>query len=129
MLFDQRIICLIFLLSITGLLPAQENIALKATEIYTSHVSEWETLEAINSGYDPVSSSDKSHGAYGNWTGNDAGVWNWVEYGWDSLYIIDRSEIYWWTDGEEFRYPTLRTLSITMCRRMTGRSFPDTADS
>jgi len=105
MLFDQRIICLIFLLSITGLLPAQENIALKATEIYTSHVSEWETLEAINSGYDPVSSSDKSHGAYGNWTGNDAGVWNWVEYGWDSLYIIDRSEIYWWTDGGGIQIP------------------------
>lgn len=105
MLFDQRIICLIFLLSITGLLPAQENIAVKATEIYTSHVSEWETLEAINSGYDPVSSSDKSHGAYGNWTGNDAGVWNWVEYGWDSLYIIDRSEIYWWTDGGGIQIP------------------------
>ncbi|MGC9471409.1 MAG: DUF6055 domain-containing protein [Bacteroidales bacterium] len=105
MRFDQRIICLLFLLSVTGLLPAQENIALKATEINTSHVSDWETLEAINSGYDPVSSSDKSHGAYGNWTGNDAGVWNWVEYVWDSLYIIDRSEIYWWTDGGGIQIP------------------------
>jgi hypothetical protein len=77
---------------------AQENIALTADTILTSHVSPWEDLFTINNGIDPVSSGDKSGGAYGNWTGDD-NKWQWVEYNWDQLYMISRSDIYWWADG------------------------------
>ncbi|MBN2698441.1 MAG: T9SS type A sorting domain-containing protein [Bacteroidales bacterium] len=95
---------LLFLLLLNNIVPAQENIALKADDILTSHVSSWEDLYAINNGIDPVNSGDKTGGAYGNWTGTD-NLWNWVEYDWDSLYIISRSDIYWWADGQGIVIP------------------------
>jgi hypothetical protein len=81
---------------------AQKNIALKAN-VSTSHVSSWETLGAVNDGYEPFSSSDKSHGLYGNWPSH--GKWNWVEYSWDSFYAITKSEMYWFTDYGGVRIP------------------------
>ena len=81
---------------------AQENIASKAN-VSTSKVSSWETLEAVNDGFEPNSSSDKSHGLYGNWP--SSGIWNWVEYSWDSYYVISRSEVYWFTDYGGVRIP------------------------
>ena len=77
---------------------AQENIALKASEVRTSYVSSWETLSAINDGYDPSGSSDKSHGAYGNWKNGAFNEWNWVEYDFSEYYKIFQSDVYWWTD-------------------------------
>lgn len=94
---------LIFIIIYSGM--AQENIAPDAANITTSHVSPWENLEVINRGHDPASSSDNSQGAYGNWTGGDGGTWNWVQYDWDSYYVVDRSEMYWWTDGGGIQIP------------------------
>lgn len=79
-------------------LCALDNIALTADTVLTSHVSTWEDLFAINNGIDPEDSGDKRGGAYGNWTGND-NRWQWVEYNWDQLYMISRSDVYWWADG------------------------------
>lgn len=88
---------------------AKENIAPNAN-VTTSHVSPWETLGAINTGWDPersyvAASAELPHGAYGNWRGNDGGRWNWVGYEWDDHYIIDRSAIYWWTDNMGIHIP------------------------
>src|SRR5688572_24690397 len=47
----------------------------------TSYVSPWENLLAIQNGRDPVSSTDKTGGAYGNWPTTGT---NWVEYQWPS---------------------------------------------
>src|SRR5690348_10148980 len=47
----------------------------------TSYVSSWENLLAIQDGRDPVSSTDKTGGAYGNWPTTGT---NWVEYQWPS---------------------------------------------
>jgi hypothetical protein len=90
-----------------GICMGQENIALEADTVLTSHVSSWETLGAINDGFDPASSTDKSNGAYGNWVGSETGTenWDWVQYSWSSLYIIDKSAIYWWTDGGGIQIP------------------------
>jgi carbonic anhydrase/acetyltransferase-like protein (isoleucine patch superfamily) len=91
-------ILLIVVISTSSRALALENIALTADTILTSHVSPWEDLFTINNGIDPESSGDKSGGAYGNWTGDD-NKWQWVEYDWDQLYRISRSDVYWWADG------------------------------
>lgn len=81
-----------------------DNIAL-ISEVSTSYVSPWETLEAINSGnYDIVNSSTKPpEGAYGNWP--SAGLWQWVQYDFPGIYYVDRSDVYWWTDGGGIQLP------------------------
>lgn len=70
------------------------NLAASATP-YTSYVSPWETLAAINDGYTPASSADHSHGAYGNW---DHQGTEWIEYRWPSAQTVSRSEVYWFDD-------------------------------
>ncbi|TFH38881.1 MAG: DUF1533 domain-containing protein [Bacteroidia bacterium] len=86
---------------------SQENIAPVADTISTSYVSPWENLFAINDGFEPLSSTDNSQGAYGNWPRLSGEVenWDWVQYSWDSIYLIDRSEIYWWSDRGGIRIP------------------------
>jgi hypothetical protein len=100
--FSRRILLLIslFVLNI-HMLSAQNpsvNIAPEADEVITSHVSPWETLSAVNDGFDPLNSADNSNGAYGNWDGSNR-QWHWVEYRWDDYYILSQSDIYWWEDG------------------------------
>jgi len=46
------------------------NLALTFT-VSASYVSPWESLSPVNDGYTPSSSSDYSHGAYGNWNGEE----------------------------------------------------------
>jgi hypothetical protein len=46
-------------------------------EAATSYVSPWENLLAIQNGRDPVSSTDKTGGASGNWPMT---VTNWVDH-------------------------------------------------
>lgn len=84
---------------------AQSNIALDPDSILTSHVSPWEDLNAINDGYDPERSTDKTGGAYGNWQSGSNSDWEWVEYNWDQLYNIYQSDVYWWTDNGGIQIP------------------------
>lgn len=84
---------------------AQQNIALTADGISTSHVSPWEDLYAINEGTDPESSMDKAGGAYGNWENGGNADWDWVEYNWNSPMNIYQSDVYWWTDGGGIQIP------------------------
>ncbi|MDP4277296.1 MAG: hypothetical protein Q8914_06640, partial [Bacteroidota bacterium] len=95
--------CFCFLLVCTGL-SAQTNIAPLAT-CSTSYVSSWETLTAINDGFEPSSSSDKTHGAYGNWQSGVTNTWNWVQYTFKDYYKIARSDVYWWADGQGIVLP------------------------
>lgn len=67
----------------------------------TSYVSPWETLSAIQDGYEPANSMDKGPGAYGNW---DKTGTQWVEYQWSGEdwplgITTDRIEVYWWRDN------------------------------
>ncbi len=71
------------------------NIAIGATAS-TSYCSPWETIAALNDGYDPAHSNDKSHGAYGNW--NNPGTIQWVQYDFSQSYTIDSMEVYWFDD-------------------------------
>jgi hypothetical protein len=84
--------------------PVATNLAPSASAVTTSYVSSWENLLAIRNGIDPTSSTDKTGGAYGNW--NSANIERWVQYEWVNLHYIDRSEIYWWTDGGGILIPT-----------------------
>ena len=78
--------------------PPGVNLALVASDL-TSHVSPWETLTAINNGFDPVNSADHSHGAYGNWVGNGGNGTQWVEYDFSQPIITAKMDVYWWQDG------------------------------
>ncbi len=103
----KRILLLGLLLFSVRIGWGQENIALKADLVSTSRVSPWEKLNTINDGFEPSSSSDKSNGAYGNWPklADETENWDWVQYEWDSLYVIDKSAVYWWTDGGGIQIP------------------------
>jgi hypothetical protein len=70
--------------------------------------SSWENANAIRDGYNPTSSTDKTGGAYGNW--NSANIERYVEYRWASPYLLNKSEIYWWTDGGGILPPTSSRL-------------------
>lgn len=86
---------------------AQTNIALSATSS-TSYVSSWETLAAVNDGYTPANSNDKSHGAYGNW--NNPNTIEWVQYDWTQTYQVTSVEVYWFNDGGGVLTPTTAYL-------------------
>ena len=77
------------------------NLAVVAKS-FTSYVSGHETITALNNGYDPKHSNDKSHGAYGNWprTGTQ-----WVQYEWSHPVSVARMDIYWFDDHGGVRLP------------------------
>ena len=72
------------------------NIALVATPS-TSFVSGWESLAAVNDGFNPSNSNDKSHKAYGNW--DNPNSYQWVQYDWNQVFIATSVEIYWFDDN------------------------------
>jgi uncharacterized protein len=77
------------------------NLALIAASA-TSFVSGHETITALNDGFDPRHSDDKSHGAYGNWprTGTQ-----WVQYEWSQPVSVSRIDVYWFDDRRGVRLP------------------------
>lgn len=79
------------------------NIAPLATRS-TSYVSPWETLVAVNDGFVPANSNDKSQGAYGNW--NNPNSIQWVQYDWTQNYTVTSAEVYWFNDGGGVLTPT-----------------------
>ncbi|MBI5831518.1 MAG: glycoside hydrolase family 127 protein [Armatimonadetes bacterium] len=89
------------LLATTALAPGA-NLAPLATPS-TSYVSGHETLGAVNNGYSPAHSDDKSHGAYGNWprTGTQ-----WVQLDWAQPVSTNAVEVYWFDDQRGVRLPT-----------------------
>ncbi|WP_167614955.1 T9SS type A sorting domain-containing protein [Maribellus sediminis] len=72
------------------------NIALVATAS-TSFVSDWENLGAVNDGFTPINSNDKTNSAYGNWYNPNS--YQWVQYEWNQQFIATSVEIYWFDDG------------------------------
>jgi hypothetical protein len=82
---------------------AQTNIAQLATAT-TSYVSPWETIAALNDGFTPANSNDKSHGAYGNW--NNPNSTQWVQYDWAQTYKVTSIEVYWFNDNGGVLTPT-----------------------
>jgi DUF1680 family protein len=82
--------------------PPGVNVALTATDS-TSYVSSWETLTAMNDGYEPTSSSDHTHGCYGNWNSTNV---NWVEYDWTQPIMTSKIGVYWWADGQGIAAPS-----------------------
>lgn len=107
--------CLLFLASFFMLslfassgASAQTNLALlSSTEVSTSHVSEWESLAAVNDGYTPASSTDRDHTVYGNWAGEGAyNQYNWIQYEWDFAHQVSEVAVYWFTDFGGIAQPT-----------------------
>jgi DUF1680 family protein len=102
---------LVFLVYPRAALPAEDppvNLALVATAT-TSYVSGHETIHGLNSGFDPRSSNDKRHGAYGNWPQRDT---QWVEYAWSKPIHTGQVEVYWFDDRRGVRLPKACRLLI-----------------
>ncbi|UYQ95953.1 DUF6055 domain-containing protein [Chitinophaga horti] len=87
--------------------PVPGNIAPLATAT-TSYVSPWETIAALNDGFTPANSNDKSNGAYGNW--NNPNSTQWVQYTWPASYTISSVQVYWFDDNGGVLTPTTATL-------------------
>jgi hypothetical protein len=79
----------------------EANLALVATPT-TSFVSGHETITALNDGFTPRHSDDKSHGAYGNWPRSGT---QWVQYDWTQTITTRRVEVYWFDDQRGVRLP------------------------
>jgi len=90
------------------------NLALVATAS-TSFVSGHETLAALNDGFTPVNSNDKSRGAYGNWPQHGT---QWVQYEWSRAISTRRMEVYWFDDHMGVRLPKACRL-----KRWDGSAF------
>lgn len=87
-----------------------ENLALIGTAS-TSFVSGWEKLSAVNDGFEPTSSVDRSHKIYGNWNGDgDYGKVNWVQYEWPYYHTITGVSVYWFTDFGGLSQPNFATV-------------------
>ena len=91
-----------------GELNAQTNLSmLNSTKVTTSHVSPWESLNAVNDGFVPISSEDRTNPVYGNWDGEGAyNTYNWIEYEWDFAHAINSVGVYWFTDYGGIGQPT-----------------------
>ncbi len=94
---------------------APRNLAL-AAKPSTSFVSGHETLPAINDGFDPRNSDDKTHGAYGNWPRSGL-QWvqyrnwprsgpQWVQYDWPKAISTKSMDVYWFDDHRGVRLPS-----------------------
>lgn len=79
------------------------NLALEAS-VSTSFVSGWESLDAVNDGFTPSNSNDKSKGAYGNW--DNPNSFQWVQYDWPLYVLITETDLYWFDDGGGVLTPT-----------------------
>lgn len=77
------------------------NLALVAVPS-TSFVSGHETITALNDGFAPRHSDDKSHGAYGNWPQSGT---QWVQYDWSQPISTRRVDVYWFDDRRGVRLP------------------------
>lgn len=82
------------------------NVASSA-QVSASYVSPWETIAALNDGYDPLHSNDRAHPVYGNWP--ETGT-QWVQYDLDRTYTLSRSDVYWFKDHGGIDVP--RSYSI-----------------
>jgi len=81
---------------------ADVNVALTATPS-TSYCSPWESITALNDGYDPAHSNDRSHAVYGNW--NNPGTTQWVQYDFPQSYTISKCDVYWFDDNQGIDLP------------------------
>ena len=78
---------------------ARKNIAPFATPTAIINTpSDLGGVAGLNDGYDPSSSTDKSHGVWHNWRGDQGGT-AWVMYTWDEPVTIDGADAYYFTDG------------------------------
>lgn len=78
------------------------NIALNAS-VTSSYVSPWESISALNDGFDPIHSNDRNHAVYGNWP--ETGT-QWVQYTFNKSYTVTQSDVYWFKDNGGIDVPS-----------------------
>lgn len=94
----------------------------------TSFVSAWEKLSAVNDGFEPKSSIDRSHFVYGNWNGNaDYGKTNWVQYEWPYFQSLTSASVYWFTDFGGLSKPEAATIEYWKDQTWVSAGSIDTA--
>ncbi|MDS0524490.1 M6 family metalloprotease domain-containing protein [Clostridium sp. SHJSY1] len=81
---------------------SSSNLAAKA-KVASSYCSNWESTTALNDGFTPTNSNDRSHAVYGNWPRTNA---QWIQYTFDKDYTISKSDIYWFKDNGGIDVPS-----------------------
>lgn len=61
-----------------------------------------EALAALNDGFDPENSHDRSHGAFAVWRTAET---QWVQYDWSQPISTAKIEVYWWADERRANPP------------------------
>lgn len=84
----------------------EENLA-EFASLTTSHVSSWESLEAVRDGLVPDSSHFGTYPKYGNWSSGGAKKLHWIQYEWDKSYRITQIGVFWWTDFNGLLQPNV----------------------
>ncbi len=72
-----------------------------------SNCSSWESINALNDGFTPSNSNDRSHVVYGNWPSTSE---EWVQYTFDTNQIVSKSNIYWFKDNAGIDVPSSYTI-------------------
>ncbi|WP_025685551.1 discoidin domain-containing protein [Paenibacillus maysiensis] len=68
----------------------------------SSYTSSWENVSALNDGFEPTNSNDRSHAVYGNWP--ETGT-QWVQYDFDQEHTVSQTDVYWFKDGAGIDVP------------------------
>ncbi|MDR1011632.1 MAG: glycoside hydrolase family 127 protein, partial [Opitutaceae bacterium] len=68
----------------------------EVASVSSLHCSRDTTLTALNDGFTPRNSADRTHRSYGNWPRTDT---QWVQYEWSQPIVTNKMDIYWWIDG------------------------------
>jgi DUF1680 family protein len=90
---------------------AEDGVSVNLAKVATptaSYSSGDTKLQALNDGFDPASSRDQHHGAFGAWPHTDP---QWVQYEWPRKITTNRIEVYWWIDGQGVGKPASCKLS------------------
>lgn len=90
---------------------AGDNVTVNLAKVATpaaSFASGDTRLGALNDGFDPRSSRDARHGAFGTWPRTEP---QWVEYTWSRPVTTDHIDVYWWADGQGVAAPKSYTVS------------------
>ena len=94
------------LASVTG-----ENVSVNLAKVATpsaANASGDSKLSALNDGFDPSNSHDRTHPVFGTWPHVEP---QWVQYDWSKPVTTNRVEVYWWVDGQGVGAPASYKVS------------------
>ena len=88
-----------------------ENVSVNLAKVATpsaANASGDSKLSALNDGFEPSNSHDRTHPVFGTWPHVEP---QWVQYDWTRPVTTNRVEVYWWVDGQGVGAPASYKVS------------------